>query len=223
MATISVLSIDGGGIRGMIPAAFLNRLEQRTGHRVSDLFDYVAGTSTGGTLALGLGANRPGCNSPYTAEQLVRLYKTEGRRIFSRSLLHFALALDNLNGPRFPEYGVDEVLKRYFGDTRLKDARTNVVVTAYAIEKRRPFFFRSWQAKAPATRRTHDFPVWEVARSTSAAPTFFPPFKATAADGKSYALIDGGVYAKLITPDGEGLPATLRHPRIESAILNALD
>jgi len=113
MATISVLSIDGGGIRGMIPAAFLNRLEQRTGHRVSDLFDYVAGTSTGGILALGLGANRPGCNSPYTAEQLVRLYKTEGGRIFSRSLLHFARALDNLNGPRFPEYGIDEVLKRY--------------------------------------------------------------------------------------------------------------
>ncbi|HEY4884925.1 MAG TPA: patatin-like phospholipase family protein [Myxococcales bacterium] len=195
MATISVLSIDGGGIRGMIPAAFLNRLEQRTGHRVSDLFDYVAGTSTGGILALGLGANRPGCNSPYTAEQLVRLYKTEGGRIFSRSLLHFARALDNLNGPRFPEYGIDEVLKRYFGDTRLKDARTNVVVTAYAIEQRRPFFFRSWQAKAPGTRRTHDFPVWEVARSTSAAPTLFPPFKATAADGKSYALIDGGVYA----------------------------
>jgi len=116
MAMISVLSIDGGGIRGMIPAAFLNRLEQRTGHRVSDLFDYVAGTSTGGILALGLGANRPGRNSPYTAEQLVRLYKTEGGRIFSRSLLHFACALDNLNGPRFPEYGIDEVLKRYFGE-----------------------------------------------------------------------------------------------------------
>ena len=219
MATISVLSIDGGGIRGMIPAAFLNRLEQRTGHRVSDLFDYVAGTSTGGILALGLGANRPGCNSPYTAEQLVRLYKTEGRRIFSRSLLHFALALDNLNGPRFPEYGVDEVLKRYFGDTRLKDARTNVVVTAYAIEKRRPFFFRSWQAKAPATRRTHDFPVWEVARSTSAAPTFFPPFKATAADGNSYALIDGGVYA-----NNPALCAWVeardRHPRHEILVVS---
>jgi len=219
MATISVLSIDGGGIRGMIPAAFLNRLEQRTGHRVSELFDYIAGTSTGGILALGLGANRPGSNSPYTAEQLVRLYKTEGRRIFSRSLLHFARALDNLNGPRFPEHGVDEVLKRYFGDTRLKDARTNLVVTAYAIERRRPFFFRSWQAKAPQTRRTHDFPVWEVARSTSAAPTFFPPFKATAADGKSYALIDGGVYASNPALCA-WVEARDRHPRDEILVVS---
>src|SRR6267143_695583 len=178
MATISVLSIDGGGIRGMIPAAFLNRLEQRTGHRVSELFDYVAGTSTGGILALGLGANRPGCNSPYTAEQLVRLYKTEGGRIFSRSLLHFARALDNLNGPRFPEYGIDEVLKRYFGDTRLKDARTNVVVSAYAIERRRPFFFRSWQAidipttrssSSPSAPATRTGPSTSIARSAGAS------------------------------------------------------
>src|SRR6266850_1879174 len=75
MTTITVLSIDGGGIRGLIPAAFLDQLEQRTGRHVFELFDYVAGTSTGGILALGLGANRPAGQAPYTARELVGLYQ----------------------------------------------------------------------------------------------------------------------------------------------------
>src|SRR5258706_82395 len=84
MTTITVLSIDGGGIRGLIPAAFLDQLEQRTGRHVFELFDYVAGTSTGGILALGLGANRPAGQAPYTARELVGLYQAQGPRIFSR-------------------------------------------------------------------------------------------------------------------------------------------
>jgi patatin-like phospholipase/acyl hydrolase len=195
MPTITVLAIDGGGIRGMIPAAFLNKLEHETGHSVSELFDYVAGTSTGGILALGLGLKRPKSDRPYTAAELMSLYATEGSRIFSRGFFHTIGALGNLNGPKYPEDGVGDVLKKYFAGMHLRDARTNVLVTAYEIELRCPFFFRSWQAQAPATARSHDFEAWQVARSTSAAPTFFPPHQAQAADGKAYALVDGGMYA----------------------------
>jgi patatin-like phospholipase/acyl hydrolase len=192
MATISILSIDGGGIRGAVPAAFLNRLEQETGRPVHELFDYIAGTSTGGILALGLGLNKPGSTAPYTAAELLALYLNEGGHIFSRDLFHIVTALGNLNGPKYPEDGVDEVLQRYFAGRRLSDARANLLVTAYAIELRCPFFFRSWQASAMAS---HDFEAWHVARSTSAAPTYFPPFQARAGDGGTYSLIDGGVYA----------------------------
>lgn len=195
MATITVLSIDGGGIRGLIPAAFLDQLEQRTGRHVFELFDYVAGTSTGGILALGLGANRPAGQAPYTARELVGLYQTQGPRIFSRSFFHRLVSLGSFNGPKYPADGVEGVLRSYFGERRLKDARTNVLITAYALELHCPFFFRSWQASAAATARTHDFPIREVARCTSAAPTYFAPSRATAADGRSYALVDGGVYA----------------------------
>jgi len=195
MPTITVLAIDGGGIRGMIPAAFLNQLERRTGRSVSQLFDYVAGTSTGGILALGLGLGRPGQAPPYTASELMSLYTSEGHRIFSRGLLHIVGALGSLNGPKYPDDGVDEVLNKYFAGMRLKDARTNLLVPAYAIELRCPFFFRSWQAQAQATHLSHDFEAWQVARCTSAAPTYFPPQQARAADGRSYALIDGGMYA----------------------------
>jgi patatin-like phospholipase/acyl hydrolase len=195
MPTVTVLAIDGGGIRGLIPAAFLDRLEKRTGRAVSGLFDYVAGTSTGGILALGLGLARPGGERPYSATELMALYQAEGRNIFHRSLLHALATLGGLNGSRYPEDGVDDVLRRYFEGMRLGDARTNVMVTAYEIEMRCPFFFRSWQARAPETSRSHDYEAWHVARSTSAAPTFFPPHRAVALDGRIYALIDGGVYA----------------------------
>ena len=197
MPTVTVLAIDGGGIRGMIPAAFLNQLEQQTGHLVSELFDYVAGTSTGGILALGLGLRRPNqAAKPYTAAELMSLYAAQGQHIFSRSFFHMVGALGSLNGPKYPEDGVDDVLKTYFAGMRLRDARTNVLVPAYAIELRCPFFFRSWQAQAKATAQTHDFEAWHVARCTSAAPTFFPPHRAAAADGQTtYALIDGGMYA----------------------------
>ena len=131
MPTVTVLAIDGGGIRGMIPAAFLNRLEQQTGHPVSELFDYVAGTSTGGILALGLGLRRPNQAMPYTAGELMSLYVAHGQHIFGRSFFHMVGALGNLNGPKYPEDGVDDVLKTYFAGMRLRDARTNVMVPAY--------------------------------------------------------------------------------------------
>src|SRR5712691_9511358 len=156
MPTITVLAIDGGGIRGMIPAAFLNQLERHTGHVASELFDYIAGTSTGGILALGLGLARPAGARPYSAAELMGLYSAEGGHIFSRSLFHTLVALGSLNGLKYPQDGVDQVLRKYFGGMRLSDARTNVMVTAYEIEKRCPFFFRSWQARAPETSKSHD-------------------------------------------------------------------
>lgn len=192
MSTVTILAIDGGGIRGMIPAAFLNRLEQQTGRRAAELFDYIAGTSTGGIIALGLGLSRPGVSAPYSAAELMGLYQNQGGHIFSRSFLHTATALGNLNGPKYPQDGVDEVLRKYFAGMHLRDAKTNLLVTAYALELRCPFFFRSWQAQQVPS---HDYDAWHVARSTSAAPTYFPPHLAQAADGKKYALIDGGVYA----------------------------
>ena len=102
-----------------------------------------------------------------------------------------AVAIGSLNGPKYPDDGVDEVLKKYFAGMRLKDARTNLLVTAYAIELRCPFFFRSWQAQAQATHLTHDFESWQVARCTSAAPTYFPIYMS--GDG---AFVDGSLWAR---------------------------
>jgi patatin-like phospholipase/acyl hydrolase len=190
---VKILAIDGGGIRGLIPAVVLAGLEQKNGKRIAEMFDLIAGTSTGGILALAL--TKPGGSGKpqYTAEDAVRFYEREGRRIFHRSAWHMVNAIGGLADEKYPSSGIEGVLEDYFGETRLKDAVTDVVLTSYEIERRFPFFFKSRNAKA---RPDYDFPMKSVARATSAAPTFFEPCKLDVAPPEDYyALIDGGVYA----------------------------
>jgi patatin-like phospholipase/acyl hydrolase len=93
---IKILSIDGGGIRGIIPALVLDEIENRTGRPIAELFDLVAGTSTGGILALGLTIPKAARAQLYTARTLAEMYEREGARIFSRPLLRGVFAFDNL-------------------------------------------------------------------------------------------------------------------------------
>lgn len=190
--TVKILSVDGGGIRGIIPAVILEHIEAATGQPTAKLFDLIAGTSTGGILALGLAC--PGSGNPrYTAGDLREFYENQGETIFSRSVWHRLRAVGNALEEKYPADNLERLLKEYFGNARLKEAVTNVLLTAYEIERRDPFFFRSATAKRdPAA----DFPMWEAARATSAAPTYFEPARVPGADPRDYyALIDGGVFA----------------------------
>jgi len=188
-----VLSIDGGGIRGLIPALVLAEIERRTGRRISDLFDLIAGTSTGGLLALALA--RPGeTGQPaFTAEELAELYVTEGPKIFRRSLIKRITSVEGLVEERYDDEGLRDALDRYLGETRLREALVDVLITAYDIQGRFAFFFRSARAR---TDPAYDFSMAEAARATSAAPAYFEPIEVTDAAGqRSYPLIDGGVFA----------------------------
>lgn len=190
---VKILSIDGGGIRGIIPAIVLTEIEKRTGRPVSQLFDLVAGTSTGGILALGLTIPKTKGAPLYTAQNLVEMYEREGRRIFSRSLLRKLFACDNLTWKKYSSTGIEQVLLEYFGDSRLRDAATEVLITSYEVERRFPFFFKSCHARE---RLDYDFPARQIARATSAAPTYFEPMKLfTGTNSDHYTLIDGGVFA----------------------------
>src|SRR5918998_5663430 len=114
-----VLWIDGGGIRGIIPAMVLAEIERRTGKRTAEVFDLVAGTSTGGILALGL--TKPGQNGrpEYSAKKLIDLYETEGGKIFSIPVWHRIHSAGGLAEEKYPSRGIEEVAKRYFGNVRL--------------------------------------------------------------------------------------------------------
>ena len=190
---LKVLSIDGGGIRGVIPATVLAEIETRTQARVADLFDLIAGTSTGGIIALGLVKPAKGDSTrpEYAASELAELYEKEGHRIFARSPWHHLVALDNLLGEKYEAAGVESVLKDYLGDTPLSKALTETLVTSYELETREPWFFARHKARSDPN---FDFPMTFVARATSAAPTYFEPeelAKTTPHGG----LVDGGVFA----------------------------
>lgn len=186
--TVRILSLDGGGIRGIIPAMVLAEIERRTGKPTCRLFDLIAGTSTGGILALALAKSKNG-KPEYTAEQLIGLYLDEGANIFSRSF--WRKLLDSWFYAKYSADGVEDVLGRYFGTSRLGEALTPLLISSYELERRIPFLFKSAKAGLPG----YDFLMKDVARATSAAPTYFPP--ALVPDGKNsfYALVDGGVFA----------------------------
>ena len=173
---IRVLAIAGGGIRGIIPAKILTDIEARTGKRISELFDLVCGTSTGGILSCAL--TMP---NPLTANEALAMYLNHGREIFSASWWQRVKALGNTVGPKYDGLGLKRVLQSAFGDQILEKAIVPTFVTAYAIEKRAPIFFKSWVTG-------HTRPLVDVCMATSAGPTYFPP---AAVNGDWYC--DGGV------------------------------
>lgn len=190
---VRVLSIDGGGIRGIIPATVLAEIEKRTGRRISELFDLIAGTSTGGILALGLTKRDSNGGPAYTAERGIGLYEEQGRRIFGRPFWRRVPLVSWLLEEKYPSRGIEEVLAEYFGESRLKEALTDVLITSYDIERSQPYFFKSTKAKEEPQR---DSPMRSAARATSAAPTYFEPAKVEIEGSPAYrALIDGGVFA----------------------------
>jgi patatin-like phospholipase/acyl hydrolase len=192
---LRVLSIDGGGIRGIIPATVLAELERRTGRAIVDLFDLIAGTSTGGILALALtapgadGAEGGEARPRFTAEELVDLYLVEGPHIFSRSLLRRIRTVEGLLDERYSAEGLDSALERYLGETRLSEALRPVIVTGYSLEERRPFFFKS---KRALEDRRHDHLMRVAARATAAAPSYFAPARVHS-DRGDVGVVDGGV------------------------------
>jgi len=189
-----VLSIDGGGIRGIIPAMVLAEIERRTGKTTSELFDLVAGTSTGGILALGLTKPGPEGKPQFRAERLIELYETEGRKIFSLPVWHRIYSVGGLAEEKYPSEGIEDVSRQYFGDRRLAEALTEVLIAAYEIEGRIPWFFKRRHARDPE-KKGYNFYMREVARATSAAPTYFEPLQLAVEPDGNRAFIDGGIYA----------------------------
>jgi len=182
-----VLSLDGGGIRGLIPALVLAEIERQTGKKIAELFDLIAGTSTGGILALGLCKDNGSGTSQYSAKDLSKIYQNRGGEIFSRSLWRGISTTGGLSDEKYSADGLETILEDFFGSEILGSALKDVLISSYDIQNREPVFFKSWADKFKTVQMKH------VARATSAAPTFFEP-ALIPVDGHSMALVDGGVF-----------------------------
>ena len=182
-----VLSIDGGGIRGIIPALVLAYAEQHTGKPCSELFDLMVGTSTGGMLALGLSIGDGNGKALFTAEQLVELYEEHGDEIFEQSLWRKVRSVGGILEEAYSHEALEAILNQYFGDRALSECRVPTMVTSYDIQHRRTVFLKSWYSDHAGLL------CREAARATSAAPTYFEPANLEWAS-ESHTLIDGGVF-----------------------------
>jgi hypothetical protein len=167
-----ILSLDGGGIRGVVAATMLAVVEKQINQPLHEYFNLIAGTSTGSILAAAIATGR-------TSEEIVEVYKQKSSRIFpytSRfSLQRIPLILKyGLSAPKFSDDGLIQALKSVFRETRLFDINsTRLLVVAYDTIEREPIIFKSWrQDKAYG-----NVPLWEICVCSSSAPTYFPAHK----------------------------------------------
>lgn len=177
-----VLSIDGGGIRGIIPSLVLNEIEKTLGVQCYKAFDLIAGTSTGGIIALGLSK----ANS-LTAFELANIYIKFGQKIFQRSAIKDLMSLDGLTDELYDSENLEFILNEFFSEQSFNECKTNALITTYDIENRTPFLIKSYNDDCKSIL------LKEAARATTAAPTYFEPALLSHKE-KTLKLIDGGVY-----------------------------
>jgi len=193
-----ILSIDGGGIRGVIPGKVLMQLEKEIksqygdNKNITDYFDLVAGTSTGGILAIGLCI--PGLNGKqkFNAKELTDIYVERGDDIFDISVWKSIISARGLNDEKYDAEELEDALNDYFGDALLSDLTKPCLISSYDIKRRRAHFFRQ---TAAVKHDKDNFYAREVARATSAAPTYFETAKIKSMTNISYPLVDGGLFA----------------------------
>ncbi|WP_264690053.1 MULTISPECIES: patatin-like phospholipase family protein [Wolbachia] len=180
-----ILSVDGGGIRGIIPAIILAEIEKRTRRTIAEIFDLIAGTSTGGIVVAGLCRKDERGNPQYSANDLVELYQEYGAYIFKSSFFRRSI-LSWFNCAQYPHKNIESVLDKYFGEDILKNTLSKVLITSYDIHNNRPFFFKSW--------KEGNIKLKDALRAATAAPTYFMP-KHLKINQIKRVLVDGGVFA----------------------------
>ncbi len=197
-----ILSIDGGGIRGIIPGMILVALEEKIqretnnpDERLTNYFDFFAGTSTGGILLsiLLCPDDEEPTKQKYTAKQAMDIYLDHGVEIFTASKWRRFLSKFGLLSELYDDTVLEKVLKSYFGNRKLSELIRPCIITAYNIELRKNHLFR--QQKAISHGDSRDFYIRDVCRATSAAPTYFSVAEIFSLAKTRYPLVDGGVFA----------------------------
>jgi predicted acylesterase/phospholipase RssA len=176
-----ILALDGGGMRGLYTASLLSALESELGSPILNHFDLVAGTSTGGIIALGLGLGK-------TPQEMVAFYRNDGPKIFPRPT-GIRAWFKHLFGVKYDAAELERVLKREFEEQKLGDSSRALVIPTYNLDRDAPVVL-----KTPHHEEFRDDPkleAWKAALATSAAPTYLP----ASSEIRDCRHVDGGMWA----------------------------
>ncbi|MFW5983369.1 MAG: CBASS cGAMP-activated phospholipase [bacterium] len=193
-----ILSIDGGGIRGLFPAYFLSQIENslrdegKDEWKIYNYFDLICGTSTGGIIAIGLGLGMP-------ASKIAELYNNHARDIFGKRKNFFRRILDTKHDNQI----LENLLKNYFSEytnvetPKLGHSKTRLCIPVYDLVNGEPNILKT--SHHERLIRDYRIPAYQAAMATASAPTYFKPYDINckdSTDNESYPLkVDGGVYA----------------------------
>lgn len=215
MSKIKILSIDGGGIRGILPGVILTRLEEKLQNqsgdesvKIADFIDLLAGTSTGGILSLAYlvpdDKNRP----LLSAKDAVNLYLDRGDEIFDVNLGQKLKSGFGLTDEKYSADELEEALQDTFQDKMLSDLLRPCIISSYDIRNAKPHFFKQHKSN----NKIYNYKIKDVARATSAAPTYFEAARVKNELGTPYALVDGGLFANNPTMVAYSEARTMKFP-----------
>jgi len=189
---LRILCIDGGGIRGIIPAYIIQKIEEETKMKINELFHMVAGTSTGGIIATAITKQ-----NSMTGKEAMDMYKYHGQDIFNKPFIlqkeTFLDKIVDLFSEQYSATGLEKILKDACGDLTLQNLEkdTSLLATSFDVDSGKPHVFKSLESGNPE----RNFYLRDVARATSAAPTYFTPAQIQNEAKKTFTLVDGGVFA----------------------------
>lgn len=234
----TILSIDGGGIRGVVPARLLQEIEERTGKPISELFDMIGGTSTGAILAAGLTV--PDDVNPqkprHSAQELKNFYYTYGPKIFPE--LRFKSIRKLSASALYDPKPLEDALAEKLGDYKMKDSLTHLLIPATDIKNFRPVWIMNLKGKKDTSPEGWSSMLMKDAvRASTTAPTYFPSKYYSTTPNENmpnvthrHALIDGGFFAgncmrrlmtqarKLAPPDAEIVVVHLGTGNVENSL-----
>lgn len=184
---INIVSIDGGGVRGIIAARIFREIWNVAGKvPCHEMCQVVGGTSFGGVYAMGLA-------NGHDPDELDALCETKVSEVFYRTWGQTFVTLNGYIDPKYSRDGFNRVMNQYFGDQKLADAKTNVLVTAVQVTAKPTM--RVWELTSAGCRRNKvfkDLTMMEAANMTTAAPTYFPGYIYNV-NGIPEAFVDGGM------------------------------
>ncbi len=175
-----ILSIDGGGIKGVFPASFLSVIEETTGKKISDYFDLIVGTSTGGIIALGLGVG-------FSAKEILEFYEELGPEVFKGN--RWARLLRSIGVSKYDNHALRKALEKKFTDKKLGESKNRLVIPSLNLENGEVHVYKT--AHHERFQRDYKEKIVDVALATSAAPTYFPTYNSAS----GIPLVDGGLWA----------------------------
>lgn len=194
---IRILSLDGGGIRGIITCVILRYLEEQLqkhddpNAKLGDYFDFISGSSTGGLITAILLVPNSQKKAKFSIQTALQLYAEKGESIFNVSLWHKIVNPFGILDEKISEKELEKQLNDFFGNLKLNEFVKPCLITTYDTENRRPKLFNTLDGEDDVD----NFYVKDICRATSAAPTYFEPAYVKSLYGQTYTLIDGGVYA----------------------------
>ena len=192
MAKFRILSLDGGGLRGIIPVLVLKEIERRTGKRIIDLFDMLAGTSTGGLITCGITVSDNGKDPKYTLSDIEKVYTEHGKDIFPKKNFFNRVisSVTSLKNPKYSANGLQTVLTDLLGQKRMSDCAKPIFVTSYDLFNNEALLFKYRHAiRYPENNAL----LVDICRATSAAPTYLPAYDFVY-QNKKRICVDGGLY-----------------------------